>query len=102
MSLGTRLHLLVVVPLLVVTVVVAAITAGGLSSNARRLQAALLVEGEANRAFSLLLVQEDTTKAILIDPNRLPDYAAAKLAAYDEHKALLGRLEGRLTDPQVR
>ena len=58
MSLGSRLHVLVVIPLLLVTVLIGVITAAALSSNARRLQSALLIEGKANQVYALLLVQE--------------------------------------------
>jgi HPt (histidine-containing phosphotransfer) domain-containing protein len=102
MTLTRRLHLLIVLPLLVVTLAVAAITTRALSTNAAVLEEALRTEAQANRAWSLLLVQEDTSKAILIDPDRLADYSAPKLAAYDEHQALLQTLRQETKDPQAR
>jgi HPt (histidine-containing phosphotransfer) domain-containing protein len=102
MTLTRRLHLLVVLPLLVVTLAVAAITTRALSTNAAVLEEALRTEAQANRAWSLLLVQEDTSKAILIDPDRLADYSAPKLAAYDEHQALLRTLGEETKNPEAR
>lgn len=101
MTLTRRLHLLIVVPLLALTLAVGWISARGMANNNADLEELLQVQASANRAFALLLVQEDASKAILIDPNRLADYSAAKLAAYDEHKKLLRELDGRITDPAV-
>ena len=97
-----RLHLLVVGPLLFVTVAVAAITAVALSTNADALQQALRHQGSADRAFALHLTQEDASKAILLDPTRLADFSGAKLAAHDEHRALLASLRREVPDPEVQ
>ena len=100
-SLTARLLVGLVVPLAIASVGVGWITASSLEGNAVALAEAMQIEAAAQRALALALIQEDASKAILIDRAKLSTYSKAKLAAYDGHKELLTQVQGATTDPEV-
>ncbi|HYX31976.1 MAG TPA: ATP-binding protein [Oligoflexus sp.] len=90
---AAKFHLTLVVPLILVSIAVGVMTLNGLQDNASHLSELLRIESKTNRILSLLLVQDDASKAILIDPNQLEIFSAKKIEAYDAHKQLLIELQ---------
>jgi signal transduction histidine kinase len=93
LKLAYKFYLLLVVPLIAVSSLVTWVTYQSLNSNAADLAKALTIQGKANRLLPLLLVQDDSSKAILIDPEQLGFFSTKKIAAYDEHKTLIAELK---------
>lgn len=93
LKLAYKFYLLLVLPLIAVSSLVTLVTYQSLNSNAADLAKALTIQGKANRLLPLLLVQDDSSKAILIDPDQLGFFSTKKIAAYDEHKALIAELK---------
>ena len=100
--LSWRLYAFLVAPLVAVSLVVLIVTYQSLTTNASALTASLQIQAKANRILELLLIQDDATKAILIDPARLADYSDAKIAAYDQHKQLIQELLAAAPTPAVK
>ncbi len=96
--LAARFYLTLVVPLILVSIAVSAMTFRGLENNASNLADVLRIESKTNRILSLLLLQDDATKAMLIDPNQLAIFSAKKIEAYDAHKQLLDELDREVPD----
>ncbi|MDQ3234490.1 MAG: hypothetical protein M3Q07_22025, partial [Pseudobdellovibrionaceae bacterium] len=93
LPLAAKFHLTLVIPLILVSIAVGVMTLNGLQDNASHLSELLRIESKTNRILSLLLVQDDASKAILIDPNQLEIFSAKKIEAYDAHKQLLIELQ---------
>ena len=74
--------------LLIPIAVVGLVIARGLTSNAEQLLQALRVKELASRSLALVLAQDDVTKEILLDVDRVSQ-AERKIAAYDENRAVL-------------
>lgn len=75
------------------------VRADGEEARARRAFEARVI---ATRALTLVLTQDDATKAILLDPERLGDESVRKIAAFDANSALLQRLDSIATSPALR
>jgi methyl-accepting chemotaxis protein len=71
-----------------------------LRNNARDLIAAREVKELAVTSLVLLLTQDDITKAILLEPEKL-DLAARKVEAYDANLVVIARMDSLSSSPQV-
>ncbi len=96
-------------PLAGALVVVATIGVGTLAwfngrANARDTAAQVARDLQFLTAQSLVLVttQDDATKAILLDPERLSDESMRKIEAFDANDALLARAESLTTSASLR
>jgi len=54
------------------------------------------------QSLALVITQDDATKAILLDPDRLSDESMRKIEAFDANDALLARAESLSTSEAVR
>ncbi|WP_176736579.1 ATP-binding protein [Oligoflexus tunisiensis] len=102
LPLATKFHLTLVVPLILVSIAVSAMTLRGLQNNASHLADVLRIESKTNRILSLLLLQDDASKAMLIDPNQLEKFSAKKIEAYDDHKQLLNELQQEVSSERLQ
>ena len=102
LSLARKFYLTLVVPLVLISTLVTWVTYRGLDSNAADLATALRLQGKTNRVLSLLLTQDDASKALLIDPAQLDVFSGKKIAAYDEHKKLLAELSTEASSDAMR
>lgn len=83
---------LLVIPLVILSVVVTYQVHSSLKLNMMLLKESLDLRADANKLLPLLLIQDDATKAILINPGKLEAYSGRKIEAYDEHHRLLDGL----------
>jgi methyl-accepting chemotaxis protein len=86
--------------LLIPIAVVGLVIARGLTSNADPLLDALRVKELASRSFALLLAQDDVTKEILLDVERVSE-AERKIAAYDENREVLREIATLTDSPEL-
>ncbi len=89
---SAKLYLFLLLPLLIMSLIVLKVTNDGLSENSKILTHALAIDGNINRITSLLIQQDDATKAILLNPDELVEFSEAKISAYDEHLLLLKKI----------
>jgi methyl-accepting chemotaxis protein len=80
--------------LLIPLVVVGSTIQRGLTSNADELLDARRVVELATRSYALVLTQDDVTKEILLNLDRISE-AERKIAAYDENRAVLEQIAAR-------
>jgi methyl-accepting chemotaxis protein len=99
-SLAVKLYLLLI-PLLLAGIAVGIVARSGLDNNATEVIRARQVKELAVSALALLLTQDDATKTMLLDPEKLTEEAARKIAAYDAHLATLTRMQGASSSPEV-
>jgi len=92
---------LMLVALLVPMTGVGVIISQGLSTNAQDLLAARRVKELATRSIALTLVQDDVTKEILLDVDRITE-AERKIEAYDEGLVVLDELRSLTNSSEVR
>ncbi|MDJ0787788.1 MAG: methyl-accepting chemotaxis protein [Myxococcota bacterium] len=83
----------ILLALLIPVALVAASVRHGLLFNAEELIDALAIAGLADRSRSLILVQDDVTKELFLDPSAI-ELAARKIDAYDENRDVLRTLQG--------
>ena len=102
MSLALRFYLALAVPLILISIAVTFMTFKGLRNNATDLAEFLRFESKTNRILSLLLVQDDASKAMLIDPGQLETFSAKKIEAYDELKQLITELQAEAEAENVK
>ncbi|MCX6126250.1 MAG: hypothetical protein NTV34_16075 [Proteobacteria bacterium] len=102
LGLAQKFYLTLVLPLIVISALVTWVTYQGLRSNADELADALKVQGKANGVLSLLLTQDDASKALLIDPSQLELFSGKKISAYDDHKKLLAELSKDASSDAMR
>jgi methyl-accepting chemotaxis protein len=100
-SLAARLYLLVI-PLAVMALAVGYMAQRGLQQNATELIEAHRVKQVAVVTLQNLLVQDDATKAMLIQPERLDREAMKKIGAYDENVELFKRMEQSSSSERLR
>src|SRR6478735_4819617 len=93
LPLAAKFYLTLVLPLVLVSLAVCFMSFRALQNNATHLADVLRIESKTNRILSLLLVQDDASKAMLIDPGQLEKYSVRKIEAYDNHKKLLNELQ---------
>jgi methyl-accepting chemotaxis protein len=56
----------------------------------------------ATRSLTLVLTQDDATKALLLEPERPADESMREIAAFDSNTVLLARLDSLATSPRLR
>lgn len=72
----------------------------GQRDDAARVTASLELMAAQSRA--LVLTQDDATKAILLDPDRMGDESVRKIGAFDDNQALLARAESLTVNADLR
>lgn len=102
LSLAQKFYLALVVPLLLISGVVSWVSYRSLDTNAEELAAALSLQAKTNRILPLLLMQDDASKAILIDPTQLEFFSDKKISAYDELKKILIELKREAPSDAIR
>jgi methyl-accepting chemotaxis protein len=91
------------VVLLALLIPIAAVTYSvreGLFSNARELIDTLRVGGLAERSRGLILIQDDVTKELFLDPSAI-ELAERKISAYDQNLAILQELRALSSSPEL-
>ncbi|NOT58346.1 MAG: hypothetical protein HOP18_27435, partial [Deltaproteobacteria bacterium] len=99
-SLAVKLYLLLI-PLLLAGIAVGIVARSGLDNNATEVIRARQVKELAVSALALLLTQDDATKTMLLDPEKLTEEAARKIDAYDAHLATFARMQDTSSSPEV-
>src|SRR5262245_66149651 len=92
LSLLAKLYWLVLLCVLLPLAGVAAlvgsrIRAGSKAGHVAALTRALQVKELASKSLSLVLLQDDLSKSILLDPDRLAQLSARKIQAFDDNLA---------------
>ena len=100
-ALRTRLCL-TLAPLTVVIVAISVLIYQDLSGNSRGLMDALQVEHMAAQTLPHLMVQEDVTKSLLLQPELLLDLSEQKIEAYDKNLALFKNLHESTKSDTIR
>jgi len=99
LSLAAKFYL-VLVPLVIMGVIVVLVTRASLQTNAQELITARQVKELAVTSLSLLFVQDDASKALLID---MENSAASlrKIEAYDAGQAVFEKLKAQTRAPEL-
>ena len=100
-SLRTRLCL-TLAPLTVVIAAISVLIYQDLSGNSQGLMEALQVEHMAAQTLPQLMVQEDVTKSLLLQPELLLDLSEKKIEAYDKNVALFKDLHDFTKSDAIR
>ena len=98
--LSVKLYLLAI-PLVLMGLGVAMIVRASLDHNSAELVQALQVREMATRTLALLLVQDDASKTLIIDPENV-SAAERKIAAYDESTKLLALMRQQTQSDELR
>jgi hypothetical protein len=101
MKLAHKFYLSLVLPLVIGPVFVTYLTYSRVQENSKTLTHALILQSMTARILTLMLVQDDASKAILIDPDQLAKYSEAKIAAYDESTKLLDDISSKGTTEKM-
>ncbi|MBI1966890.1 MAG: methyl-accepting chemotaxis protein [Gemmatimonadetes bacterium] len=100
LSLATKLYAALAGLLLLMALAVLTVTQTSLRRNTRRLLDARQVRELALTSRTLLLTQDDITKAMLLAPEKM-DLAAGKLEAYEESREVFQRMDSLAASPEV-
>lgn len=94
----SRKFYLLLVPLLVLVSFVGYVVKIRLNNNSSALVSSLEIAGQANEILANSLIQDDATKAMLIDPNLLAEISEHKIAAYDRNLKLFAILKDKFSE----
>ena len=98
-SLNVKLYV-VLTPLIVAGLVVGVVTKNGLQNNANELIESYQLMNLTTTSLTLLLTQDDASKAILFDPDNTAS-DARKIRAYDQNKLVLREIATRSKSAEV-
>ncbi|SMF78181.1 methyl-accepting chemotaxis protein [Pseudobacteriovorax antillogorgiicola] len=90
------------VPIAVITVALTIVVSRDLSNNGKELQEALVFKSNVEHLLPTSLIQDDATKAMLLDPDRLGYYSERKIEAYDLNLENLTKLQENTSDEQLK
>jgi methyl-accepting chemotaxis protein len=100
LSLSARFHL-TLLPLVLMGMAVAWITRASLRDNSQKLIAAREVKELAVQSLALLLVQDDASKAMMLDADSM-EAGMRKIKAYDDGQAVFQKMLALTHSPEVR
>lgn len=100
-SLAGKFYITLVLPLVCLAILVTIFTNSGLNDNAAELTTALQFQSEAKEILPLLLIQDDASKAILMDPEQFDLFSDKKIEAYDSHKIILEKIRNNSTNQNM-
>lgn len=101
LRLAQKFYLALLLPLAIASAAVVYTTDQALTKNSLNLSQALKFQGKANLILTLILKQDDASKAILLDPDQFVSYSEQKISAYDSHLEVLKELKGDTSNREV-
>lgn len=93
--------LLNIFPIVLVVIAVMLVVKHDLSNNSKDLQRALAFKAKVETLLPSAIIQDDSSKAMLLNPELLGEFSEVKIEAYDRNLAILKEIEEQSQDARI-